>query len=257
MIITVRCIVGERLPHRPGGNPARRWNPVANFMRDKGFVKTVCIVCLVAVFGIDPLRAASDESPRGIPTNFEIIERISAETVREIISGIGTIRQEDVVFLNKTKSAGSVDFILENAFVREMRNAGIRLAIEASKKDETAVTSGNYRISYQIVRLSLSYPRISRRWLLGSKVVARAAQADVFVQYIDLATGDIAWVKEIHKEYNDTIDYSELKLVEEAQYDFTRPSRSEFKMKRLLEPLVVGGIVVGLVYLFFSNQSSQ
>jgi signal recognition particle subunit SEC65 len=257
MIITVRCIIGERLPHRPRGNPARRWYPVANFIHDKGFVKTVCFICLIAILGIDPLFAASDKSLRGIPTNFEIIERISAETVQEIISGLGTIRQEDVVLLNKTKTAGNVDFVLENAFVREMRNAGIRLAIEAPKKDEAVVASGNFRLSYQIVRLSLSYPRISRKWRLGSKVVARAAQADVFVQFIDLATGDIAWVKEIHKEYNDTIDYSKLKLVEEAQYDFTRPSRSEFKMTKLLEPLVVGGIVVGLVYLFFSNQSSK
>jgi hypothetical protein len=230
---------------------------VANFIHDKGFVKTVCFICLIAVLGIDPLCAASDRSPQGIPTNFQIMERISTGTVQEIISGIGTIRREDVVLLSKTKSAGSVDFVLENAFVREMRTAGIRLAIEAPAKNETVVASGNYRLSYQIVRLSISYPRISRAWWLGSKHVARAAQADVFVQFIDLATGDIVWVKEIHKEYNDTIDYSKLKLVEEAQYDFTRPSRSEFKMTRLLEPLVVGGIVVGLVYLFFSNQSSK
>jgi len=214
-------------------------------------------MCLVAVLGIDPLIAASEQSPRGIPTNFQIIERISGETVREIISGMGTIRQEGVVFLNKTKSAGSVDFVLENTFAMEMRDAGIRIAIEAPKKDEPVVASGNYRLSYQIVRLSLSYPRISRKWWLGSKVVERAARADVFVQFVDLATGDVVWVKEIHKEYKDTIEYSELKLVEEAQYDFTRPSRSEFKMTRLLEPLVVGGIVVGLVYLFFSNQSSN
>jgi hypothetical protein len=220
-------------------------------------VKTVSFICLIAVLGIDPLFAASEKSPRGIPTNFEIFERISAETVREVISGIGTVRREDIVILNRTKTAGNVDFVLENAFVREMRDAGIRLAIEASKKDETIATSGSYRISYQIVRLSLSYPKISRKWLLGSKRVARAARADVFVQFIDLATGDIVWVKEVHKEYNDTIDYSKLKLVEEAQYDFTRPSRSEFKMTKLLEPLVVGGIVVGLVYLFFSNQSSK
>jgi hypothetical protein len=230
---------------------------VAHFIRDKGFVKTVCLMCLIAVVGIDPLLAASERSPGGILTNFEIIEKISGETVREIISGIGTIASENVVLLSKTKSAGNVDFVLENAFVMEMRNAGIKLAIETPKKDAPAATVGNYRLSYQIVRLSLSYPRISRKWWLGSKVVERAAQADVFVQFIDLATGDIAWVKEIHKEYRDTIDYSRLKLVEEAQYDFTRPSRSEFKMTRLLEPLVVGGIVVGLVYLFFTNQSSK
>jgi hypothetical protein len=257
MIITVRCIVGERSPRRLAGNPARRWYSVATFIRDKGFVKTVCFMCLMAVLGIDPLIAASIESPQGIPTNFQIIERISSQTVQEIISGMGTVPQDAVVLLNKTKGAGTVDFVLENTFVMEMRNAGIRLAIESPKKDEATPANGAYRISYQIVRLSLSYPRISRKWWFGSKVVDRAAQADVFVQFIDLATGDVAWVKEIHKEYRDTIGYSHLKEVEEAQYDFTRPSRSEFKMTKLLEPLVVGGIVVGLVYLFFTNQSSK
>jgi hypothetical protein len=257
MIITVRCIVGARPPRRPRGNPARRWYPVANFIHDKGFVKTICFICLIAVLGIDPLFAASDKTPRGILTNFQIIERISAETVKEIIAGMGTIPREDIVLLNKAKGVGTVDFVLENAFVREMREAGTRLAIEAPKKEGGIGPSGNYRISYQIVRLSLTYPRISRKWRVGSKVVARAAQVDVFVQFIDLATGDIVWVKEIQREYNDTIDYSKLKMVEEAQYDFTRPSRSEFKMTKLLEPLVVGGIVVGLVYLFFTNQSSK
>lgn len=257
MIITVRCIVGERQPRRPVGSPARRWYPVVNFIRDKGFVKTVSVICLIAVLGIDPLLAASEKSKPEVPTNFEIIERMSNEAVREIISGIGTIRQEDLVLLTKTKTAGNVDFVLENTFVREMRNAGIRVAIEAPQKDDPVEASGNYRLSYQIVRLSVAYTDISRPWWLFSKRVERSARADLFVQFIDLSTGDIALVKEIHKEYGDTIPYSKLKLVEDAQYDFTRPSRSEFKMARILEPLVVGGIVVGLVYLFFSNQSSN
>jgi hypothetical protein len=138
-----------------------------------------------------------------------------------------------------------------------MRDAGIRIAVENPKKDESIAPSGKYRLSYQIIRLSLSYPRISRKLWFGPREVTRAAQVDIFAQLIDLTTGDIMWVRESHKKYNDTIDYSRLKEVEEAQYDFTRPPRHEFKMTRLLEPLVVGGIVVGLVYLFFSNQSNK
>ena len=220
-------------------------------------VRLVSFLCLFAVLGVDPLLAGAAESLKGTPTNFQVLERVSAAAVQEIIAGIGTIRTEDVILLSKAKTAGSVDFVLENAFVRDMDAAGFKIAVEQPKKDGAAVTNGRYRLSYQIVRLSLVYPRISRRWWLGSKMVAREAQADVFVQLTDIPTGDIVWVKEIHKYYSDRIDYDKLKLVEEAQYDFTRPSRSEFKMTRLFEPLVVGGIVVGLVYLFFSNQSSE
>jgi hypothetical protein len=226
-------------------------------LRDRDFVKTVSIVCLFAVLGVDPLLAASAESKPEVPTNFEIIERLSAESVRDIIAGIGSVGTNDLVLLYKAKGAGTVDFVLENAFVREMRAAGFRLATESAKKDDPANAGGKYRLSYQIVRLSVAYTDISRPWWLFSKRVERSAQADMFVQLVDLATGDVTWVGEVHKEYGDKIPYGDLKIVEDPQYDFTRPSRSEFKMSRIFEPIVVGGIVVGLVYLFFSNQSGD
>ena len=194
-------------------------------------------------------------SPReDVPTNFEIIGRISSEAVRDIIAQIGVLRQGEVVILHKAKSAGSVDFMMENAFAAEMRDAGINLSVEAADKDTSAARSVRYRLSYQIVRLSLSYPQLERKWWFGPREVTRNANATLFVQFINLGTGDILWVREINKTYRDTIDYSMLKAVEDAQYEFTRPPHSEFKMRRLFEPIVVGGIVIGLVYLFFSNQ---
>ena len=223
-------------------------------MHNKRFLKTVCSICLFTVLGVDPLFAATGKSQRGILTNFEIIERISSEVAQDIIAQIGALQQGDTVLLNKTKSAGNVDFIMENALATGMRDAGIMLAVETPNKDASVAPATRYRLSYQIIRLSLSYPRIARKWWLGPREVARAARADIFIQFINLTTGDIVWVRESHKTYSDTIDYSLIKSVEDAQYDFTRPPHSEFKMTRLFEPLIVGGIVVGLVYLFFSNQ---
>jgi hypothetical protein len=222
-------------------------------MRSGRFLKVISFICLFTVLGIDPLCARAVSLQTGTPTNFEIIERISAEAVRDIIAQIGALQPGDALTLTKAKSAGAVDFMLENAFVTEMRNAGIRLAIETAGKD-TSAAPAKYRISYQIIRLSLSYPRVERKLWFGPRKVSRTARADIFTQFIDRTTGDIVWVREIHKTYSDTIDYSMLKAVEDAQYDFTRPPRNEFKMTRLFEPLIVGGIVIGLVYLFFSNQ---
>jgi hypothetical protein len=227
------------------------------FIRDNGFTKVLCIVALVTALGLNPLCAVAAAPDSGIPTNFEIIDRVCSEVAQEIVLAVGTIPRGDIVLLNKAKSAGTIDFVLENALVMQMRNAGLRAAVEPAQKDPTTVVKGDYRLSYQIVRLNLTYPRVSRSWGFGSKKVTRQVRADVFVQFVNLATGDVDWVKEVHKEYRDTIPYSALRQVEEAQYDFTRPPHSEFKMTRLLEPLVVGGIVVGLVYLFFSNQSSK
>jgi hypothetical protein len=223
-------------------------------MQNRRFLKTVCSICLFTVCGIDSLLAAAGKSQGGILTNFEVIERISSEAAQDIIAQIGALQQGETVLLNKTKSAGTVDFIMENALTTGMRDVGIMLAVETPNRDASAAQAKHYRLSYQIIRLSLSYPQVVRKWWLGPRQVTRAARADIFTQFIDLTTGDIVWVRESHKTYRDTIDYSLLKSVEDAQYDFTRPPHSEFKMMRLFEPLIVGGIVVGLVYLFFSNQ---
>jgi hypothetical protein len=222
-------------------------------MRNRSFLKATCTICLIGILGIDPLLAGAVEPHPGILTNFEIIDRVSSEVVKDIIAGLGPEQHGETLLLNKVKSAGAVDFMLENAFVKETHEAGIRIAVEGPN----VTASGKYRLSYQIIHLSLSYPRSSRRFWLGPREVARSARADVFAQLIDVATGNVLWVRETHKEYNDTIDYSRLKEVEDAQYDFTRPPHSEFKMTKLFEPLIVGGIVVGLVYLFFSNQSNK
>jgi hypothetical protein len=226
-------------------------------MRNKGFLKMICLVCLGAGLVVDPCFAGAGESHAKILTNFEIIDKVSSEAARDIIAKIGTLQPGEALFLSKTKSVGAADFMMENAFVKEMRDSGIRIAVESANKEGNVAPLAKYRLSYQIIRLSLTYPRISRRWWFGPREVSRSAQADLFAQFIDVATGDVLWVKESRKQYGDTIDYSRLKQVEDAQYDFTRPPHSEFKMVKLLEPLVVGGIVVGLVYLFFSNQSSK
>ena len=222
-------------------------------MRNRRLLKATCTICLIGILGVDPLFAATAEPHARILTNLEIIDRLSSEAVVDIIAGLGPDQRGETILLSKAKSAGTVDFLLENAFVKETHTAGLRVAAEGPN----ITVNGKYRLSYQIIHLSISYPRSSRKWWFGPRKVARAAQADVFAQLIDVATGDVLWVRETHKQYNDTIDYSRLREVEDAQYDFTRPPHSEFRMTRLFEPLVVGGIVVGLVYLFFSNQSNK
>ena len=45
--------------------------------------------------------------------------------------------------------------------------------------------------------------------------------------------------------------------VEAGLYSFTKPERETKKWGRIVEPVVVSGIIVGLIYLFFSNQSGD
>ena len=85
----------------------------------------------------------------------------------------------------------------------------------------------------------------------------RNARIHLFVQLVDIKSGDIIWIGETEKTFNDVIPYSFLDKVEDETYSFTKPERSEFSLSKLIQPVIVTGIVSGLVYLFFSNQSNE
>jgi len=131
-------------------------------------VKVVCLICLAAFGAADALLAAAEGERDRVPTNFEIIERVSSAAADELAAGIDSIPANSIVLLSKTKGAGDADFLLENALVRRMTSAGIRVTIEEPKQAGSAAdTSGGYRFSYHVVRLKIAYPKISRKWLHG------------------------------------------------------------------------------------------
>ena len=159
--------------------------------------------------------------------------------------------------LSKDRSVGDVDFVFENLLLKQMSETGWRVSDGRASVTDTTGGFGDYEFVYQLIKLNLSYPKIGRRYWFGEKRVERSSEIGIFAQLIDLSTGDMLWVGDVHKSYGDVIPYGMLERVEDDQYDFTQPVRNELRWRRLLEPIVVTGIVTGLVYLFFSNQSND
>ncbi len=136
-----------------------------------------------------------------------------------------------------------------------MTEAGLRIASKVVDTDQTGTSA--YVFAYQIITYSIEYPDIGRSYWVGAKEVERLAEMGLFVKLLDSVTGEIVWVGETQKKYEDRIAYSLLDRVEDPARDFTMPVRDEIKWSRFVEPVIVTGIVVGLVYLFFSNQDSN
>ena len=220
-------------------------------------MKIFSLSLLLAWWALEAAPAAAVAAAEAAAaTNYEILRDISGAAAREIVAGIGAMPPEAIVRLAKTKGAGDADFLVENALVEEMRAAGIRTAVDA-KENAASPDSAGFTLSYQVVRLAMRYTRISRRYWFGTKEVVREARVDLVARFIDRRTGDVLWTREGSGGYDDVIAYSLLSRVEEEQYGFTKPERTEFKMSRIIEPVIVAGIVVGLVALFFSNQSGN
>jgi len=219
--------------------------------------KVSCFLCLVAILAAIPAAISPQGSGDKILSNYELLEKVSASAVRELMENMPMTLDGGVVFLKKVRGVGEIDFVFENVMYEEMKDAGIRISVTDPQYGITNSNSKSYKLSYQIVRMSLKYTKISRNYWVGAKEVDRAAEVDVFVQLIDVATGDVVWVGDANKREKNVIAYSLLDSVEDEEYAFCKPPRNEFRWSRLIEPLAVAGIITGLVFLFFSNQSEE
>jgi len=229
---------------------------VNRFRDERLLVRTAVVLCLALLITTFPAVSSPQGTGEQTITNYEILEKIAGEAIDELSGNMPRIERETVVLIRKEGGVGSgIDKVFENELVRKMTGAGLRIASKTADSDQTEVS--RYVFSYQIINYSIKYPDIGRSYWIGAKEVERLAEVGIFAKLLDSATGEILWVGEAQKKYEDRIAYSLLERVEDPSHDFTMPVRDEIRWGRFVEPVIVTGIVVGLVYLFFSNQTSN
>ncbi|MBN1164850.1 MAG: hypothetical protein JXB45_09750 [Candidatus Krumholzibacteriota bacterium] len=218
--------------------------------------KLCCLLSLFLLVSTFPVFSAPQGTGEKIPTNYEIITQVSSEAIDELISNMPSLERNSLILLTKSRGPGNIEFVFQNTLLKKMTGRGLRVA-EKRPEEEGEGDGPDYELTYQIIRLTLKYPKINRSYWIGAKEVDRLSEIGVFAQLADLSTGDIVWVGDTQKKYQDRIAYAMLDQVEDPQHDFTRPPRKELRWSKLIEPVIVTGIVSGLVYLFFSNQTSE
>jgi hypothetical protein len=219
--------------------------------------KIIDILVIIFLFSSLSVSSAPQQTGNRIDSNFELLNNISIKAIDEILANMPSIEKEKRVVLVKGRGLGEIDFVFENALLKQTDKAGINVSRKTDITDSTQVSQPNYELNYQLLEMSLTYPEISRSWWIGAKEVERYARIHLFVQLVDIESGDVVWIGETEKTFNDVIPYSFLDKVEDDTYSFTKPERSEFSLSKLIQPVIVTGIVSGLVYLFFSNQSNE
>ncbi|HEX6791667.1 MAG TPA: hypothetical protein VF247_10190, partial [Candidatus Krumholzibacteria bacterium] len=109
---------------------------------------------------------------------------------------------------------------------------------------------------YQTVVFDLDYVDSHRAFMIGGKRVDRRASVRVMTTLTD-QTGRVIWVGEAERDHEDEIDYGDAARVEQGMYQFNRPVTPSSGWGKVIEPVFVTGVIVGLIYLFFSNQSDN
>jgi hypothetical protein len=138
--------------------------------------------------------------------------------------------------------------------------AGMPPATVAAPESTTVVVvgaPGDIVLTFQNVAFAIAYPDVYRSHLFGGKRVKRRADIHVHATLTDAASGEVLWVGEASRGSADEFEFDDAARVEQGVYQFARPVLPGGGWGKYAEPVFVTGIIVGLIYLFFSNQSDN
>jgi hypothetical protein len=183
------------------------------------------------------------------PTNFEVVRDAARLAAEELVESLATTNLRAPVAL---QSVGQHDgsFLVESTLSSVLTQSGYVV--------RTRADSMGPLLEFEVVDLGVAYTRVWRHAWLGDKKVERQARARVFARLVEQENSSIVWAQQGEGKVVDEVPHEELGSLEEqggAEYlQATLPPR---RWNKVVEPVVVTGIVVGLIVLFFSNQSAS
>jgi hypothetical protein len=227
-------------------------------------VRVAVLAFLVALSWIFSFPARGADR---VKSNFDVMDKLASEVCAELVSQIPADLPERDIRMAAFGSDGRYELIA-NAFARSLSGAGYRayMPVPAPRPDSSSASGAaadtasateggaGLRLEFEAIEFTLRYPEIYRSHLVGGKVVKRAAEVRVLAKLVEPRDGLVVWMSEAASSYADQFSYGELEEVEASLYDFTKPPRESKNWGKIVEPVVVTGIIVGLIYLFFSNQ---
>ena len=112
----------------------------------------------------------------------------------------------------------------------------------------------DYVLRYRVVLCELSYPEKYRTSPLGASKVQRRASVSLQAQVLRGKREDVVWVGKGSVERVNLVPAGKLDLVAGTNFPFNPPALESKSMSSYVEPVLVTGIVAGLIYLFYANQ---
>jgi len=201
--------------------------------------------------------ATADDEP--VVSNLELMGRLTGQVAQELIESVPVTAGMGDVILVPNELTDQYEFT-DNVIARVLTGAGHKVyQSEPGTQPAPLPDSVETRLQfeYQAIHFELSYPKIYRPFLIGGKKVKRRAEVRLLAKLVDPKDQSVVWIGEATRSFEDKFSYGELSEVEVGSFAFTKPDRSSSSLGKVVEPVVVSGIIIGLIYLFFSNQSNN
>lgn len=213
-------------------------------------------VLSVAQTAFDPV--VRERGPAVAPTNLEMVA-LAANAALERSLAAAPLDSGSHVLLAPAESH-PLNFVMEHAALRALAKRGVTTTVRRSIiPDDSlgAVTAaaGDPVLEYQLATARVTYLRLVGGYVLPSRMkVERQALVAGGLTLRDPGGTRVLWLSDAGHNFLDRFPRSQLERVEDGRYTDLKANLPERNFGRLVEPVVVAGVVSGLVVLFFQNR---
>jgi len=194
-------------------------------------------------------RALAGQEP---PTNLDLLKEAVEEAVLAATDKLfETEVPESTTVIVASGAEHKANWLVEDVLLHDLVGRGLR--VRRSGKT-AALDTASLELSFRIIDISVGYPSQARRWGLGRVWVQREVATNLTFELVDLSSGQVKWIQDAEASRTDWFRHSRLSAVESKAHPFTRASFEKRSWARYLEPVIVSGVIGGLVYIFYSHR---
>jgi len=191
-------------------------------------------------------------------SNLTVLSELAAEVIEEVVGRMNIPAGADVYI--EQVEAHDAAWLVNSLLTAELTSRGhsVRAGTMASADppEEGEEPREVYQVSHRVVVCEMTYPRVWREWLVGTRKIERRAAVDIHFQLSD-TDRSVLWAGSGKRERRDIVRGSRIPELVTPGQSFTTPSLDAGGWDKVLEPVVVAGIVGGLIYLFYTSRSSD
>ena len=193
-------------------------------------------------------RMPSPAAPDTVHTNLWLTEALMGEI---ITSFINVLPPEPAAVLLVNKGGRDMDDIFGSVASGLLGELGHQTFVVAG--DSTFQAPVDFILDYKVIGVELSYPEVGRTLGIWQSWVARDVSVTASVDLADADSGRLLFKDIVTRRFSDRVDNDDFDDVESQLYDFTTAETSGSGWKNRMEEIVVLGVLVGLIAVYFSN----
>lgn len=215
--------------------------------------------CLLVVFSFVTFlfTARAESAEQNPPSNLDLMTSLSTQIAEQVIEQIEPDIQGRKIRL-KAFGNGEEYTVFEDIFTRILTGKGITAVKPPAPNapGNIASTEPLLTLEYKIPIFRLSYVNVYRSYLIGGKKVRREANVRMSAELLAPA-GEVTWFDDLSASESDQFSHGDLSRIQEGNFQFVKPEMPGSGWSKVVEPVFVSAIIVGMIYLFFSNQSDS